>query len=177
MDITSRFVSIITAKHSIPKQSSLIHDWLGFKCTHATSIKLGNYIETFLNQSVQCNVKCLLPDGEHIVAANQTHQIDHLMIDNDEQLWHLELKCNLTLDRGKKRDVVNREQVITDALSTQTGSNVKSCVFCPFIDDSKTTKGLGYIMGMKEFITKFNPDFTLKEFKLLGQNPAIHSVL
>mgnify|MGYP003657729314 CR=1 FL=1 len=177
MTLTERFISIATKKDTIPKKSSLIHDWLGFKCTHSTSIRLGNYIETLFNQSVQCNLKCLLPDGEHIQANNQTHQIDHLMIDTDEQIWQLELKCNLTLDRGKKRDVVSREAVITEALSKQLESTIKSCVFCPFIEDSKTISSLGYIMGMKEFISRFNPDFTLTEFKLLGKNPAIHSVL
>ena len=36
------------------------------------------------------------------------HQVD-LLLAKDEVIYHREIKCNLDLDRGKKRDVLYRE--------------------------------------------------------------------
>jgi len=178
MALTERFIAIATKTKSTAKKSSLIHQWLGFPCSQSVSIRIGNYIEEFINQSIkERNIKCVLDNNQTITIDNHIHQIDHLIQTDDGEIWHLEAKSNLDLDRGKKRDVVNRDLIITEALSSLIGVNVTSCIFCPFIDDSKQSPSLGYIMGMKEFISKFKPDFTLSEFKLLGSNPAIHSVL
>lgn len=175
--LSDHFISIATAKHKPAKKSSLIHGWLGFKCSQSTSIRIGYYIEELINRLTPGNIKCVLEDNNTIVYNNQVHQIDHLIQDNDGTIWHLEAKSNTDLDRGKKRDIAQREQQITEALTKLIGQPVESCILCPFIEDSKETSGLGHIMGMKEFISKFNPNFTLSEFNQLGKNPAIHSVL
>lgn len=175
--LSNHFINIATTRKTSVKKSSLIHDWLGFKCSQSASIRIGNYIEQLINERVSDNVKWMLDDNGTIIVDGKQHQVDHLLVDTDNTIWHLEAKCNLDLDRGKKRDVSFRETVITDALSKLTGQAVKSCVFCPLIEDSKQTSGLGYVMGMKEFISKFNPTFTLSEFNQLGKDPAIHSVL
>ena len=177
MPLSDHFISIATAKRRPAKKSSLIHEWLGFKCSQSTSIRIGNYVEELINKLTPGNIKCVLEDNNTIVYNNQVHQIDHLIQDDDGNIWHLEAKSNIDLDRGKKRDVVMREQLITEALTKLIGQPVKSCVLCPFLEDSKDTTDLGYIMGMKEFISKFRPEFTLSEFNQLGKNPAIHSVL
>jgi hypothetical protein len=174
-----RFIAIATKKSTKAKQSSLIHQWLGFPCSQSASIRLGNYIEEFINQSVgDRNIKsAILDDGETITADGQVHQVDHLIQSENGDIYHLEAKCNLDLDRGKKRDVVTRDAIITKELTKVIGTDVKCAVFCPLMEESKTTTDLGYIMGMREFVSLFRPDFTLTEFNQLGKSPAIHSVL
>ena len=116
---------------------------------------MGYYLETLINETVPGNVKVLLSNGETIVVDGSEHQVDHLFQTEDGQIYHLEMKTNLELDRGKKRDVRHREEVITRGLVELIGQPVKSCVFCPLMEDSRSVSGLGDVMGLREFVALF----------------------
>ena len=84
-----------------------------------------------------------------------------------------ELKCNLDLDRGKKRDVRTREHIILTGLRKKFDEPIDACVFCPFLQTSREVSGLGIVEGLHRFITRFNLDITIEEFKSLGRDEQI----
>lgn len=159
------------------RKSSLLHDWLGKQCSHSLSIRLGLIIEKFINS--QLGDKNILSsiDGGKFVFNDEEHQIDHLIQTEQGYIFTLETKLNTDLDRGKKRDIRQREERIEQGLTKEFGCEINSRIFNPLSDESFDCPGLGYVMGMKEFILKFQPSFTLIEFKALGKNPQVHTAL
>lgn len=154
-----------------------MYEWLGKQCSHSLSIRLGLIIEKFINSQLgETNILSSI-DGGKFTYKGEQHQIDHLIYTREGYYFTLETKLNTDLDRGKKRDIRQREEVIEQGLSELFGSQVNSRIFNPLSDLSFDCPGLGYIMGMEEFILKFNPSFTLEEFKALGKNPQVHSAL
>ena len=168
-------------KHeSKPRLSSPIKQWLGRDIPQSLSIRIGNYIEDFFIE-LTCGYGILnelvLKNGQRLINwDNSWHQVD-LLLAKDEVIYHREIKCNLDLDRGKKRDVRNRETIIVDELVAKYEAPIDSCVFCPFLDTSREVSGLGRVEGLDEFINNFDVDLTVEEFKELGRNEQIHRAL
>ena len=165
---------------SKPRLSSPIKQWLGRDIPQSLSIRIGNYIEDFFIE-LTCGYGILnelvLKNGQRLINwDNSWHQVD-LLLAKDEVIYHREIKCNLDLDRGKKRDVLHREDCITKALVEKYEAPIDSCVFCPFIDTSREVSGLGRVEGLAEFIDNFDVDLTVEEFKELGRNELIHEAL
>jgi hypothetical protein len=158
-----------------PKLSSRIKQWLGRDIPQSLSIRIGNYIEAFfaeLTKTYSILDELEVRNGQRgIVYDNQFHQVDLLLRINNV-IYHREIKCNLDLDRGKKRDVIYRETCIVSALEQKYQLPVDSCVFSPFIDTSQDVSE-----GLTEFIDNFNVAMTLDEFKQLGRNEQIHRAL
>lgn len=178
MSSLSDFLDIIEESNkNKPRQDSLIFGWLGKRCSHSLSIRLGLIIEKFINS--QLGKKNILSsiDGGKFVFNGEHHQIDHLIQIEQGRIFTLETKLNTKLDRGKKRDIRHREKRIAQGLTEKFGCEVISYIFNPLSDKSYEEPCLGYVMGMQEFILKFQPSFTLIEFKALGKNPQIHTAL
>jgi len=163
-----------------PKLSSRIKQWLGRDIPQSLSIRIGNYIEAFfaeLTKTYSILNELEVRNGQRgIVYDNQFHQVDLLLRINNV-IYHREIKCNLDLDRGKKRDVIYRETCIVSALEQKYQLPVDSCVFSPFIITSQDVSGLGKVEGLAEFIDNFNIEMTVDEFKQLGRNEQIHRAL
>ena len=163
------------------KKSSLIKQWLGIDISQSLSIRIGNYLEEFFVQLVD-DISILsdlqLRDSQRVIERDgEYHQVD-LLLRIDDTIYHREIKCNLDLDRGKKRDVIYREECIVAALQWKyPGYTIDSAVFCPFLDTSREVSGLGKVEGLAEFIDTFNVDLTVDEFKELGRNEQIHRTL
>ena len=118
-----------------------------------------------------------LHNGQYVIAhKEELHQVD-LLLAKDEVIYHREIKCNLDLDRGKKRDVLYREDCIVEALIAKYEAPIDSAVFCPFLDTSREVSGLGKVEGLTEFIDNFDVDLTVEEFKELGKDEQIHRAL
>ena len=163
-----------------PRLSSPIKQWLGRDIPQSLSIRIGNYIEDFFIE-LTCGYGILTDlqqrNGQYVIAYKEEfHQVD-LLLAKDEVIYHREIKCNLDLDRGKKRDVLYREDRILLALIAKYEAPIDSCVFCPFLDTSRDVSGLGKVEGLSEFIDNFDVDLTVEEFKQLGRNEQIHSAL
>ena len=92
-------------------------------------------------------------------------------------IFHREIKCNLDLDRGKKRDTLNREVQIVKALQARFMRPVNSCIFSPFLDKSRKISGLGIVEGLPEFLALFDATMTVEEFKALGRSPQVYNAL
>ena len=183
MNLETTFAQILTAKPvSKPKQSSLIKEWLGTAdVPQYLSIRIGNYLEELFN-TVLGNLSILselsLKGKQRIITFNgEDHQVDILAcIDN--VIYHRELKANTDLDRGKKRDVLRREQSIFAALTQKyPDCIIDSCVFCPFYDTSRQISGLGKVEGLADFINTFNLDISVEQFKAVGKSEQIHKLL
>ena len=163
-----------------PRLSSRIKQWLGRDIPQSLSIRIGNYIEAFfteLTETYSILDELNVRNGQRgIVYENQFHQVD-LLLRIDNVIYHREIKCNLDLDRGKKRDVIYREACIVSALQAIYQLPVDSCVFSPFITTSQDISGLGKVEGLTEFINNFNVDMTVVEFNELGRNEQIHRAL
>ena len=165
-----------------PKKSSLIKEWLGTKdVPHYLSIRLGNYLEllfnTILGPSNILNDLSIVRKQSVLRYNSEEHQVDILARINNT-IYHRELKTNTDLDRGKKRDTRRREKAIYAALVEKyPDCQIDSCVFCPFIDTSRQISGLGKVEGLADFITTFNLDITIEEFKALGKLEKIHNLL
>ena len=165
---------------SKPRLSSPIKQWLGRDIPQSLCIRIGNYIEDFFVElTTGCGIlKDLdLRNGQYgLIYKDEFHQVD-LLLAKDEVIYHREIKCNLDLDRGKKRDVLYREDCIVEALIAKYEAPIDSAVFCPFIDTSRDVSGLGRVEGLTEFIDNFDVDLTVEEFKELGRNEQIHRAL
>ena len=142
MSIVSLLTAVITHKRKSEKpakKSSLIKQWLGTDVSQSLSIRIGNYLEDFFNQLV-VDISILsdleLRDGQRVIKRDsEYHQVD-LLVQIDDTIYHREIKCNLDLDRGKKRDVIYREECIVAALQCKySGFDIDSAVFCPFLDN------------------------------------------
>ena len=159
------------------KKSSLVHDWLGKHCSQSLSIRIGLIIEKFINSQLgDKNILSSIDEGK-FVFNDEEHQIDHLIQTEQGYIFTLEAKLNTDLDRGKKRDIRQREERIEQGLTKEFGCEITSRIFNPLSDESFECPGLGYVMGMEEFILKFQPKFTLEEFKALGKNQQVHTAL
>ena len=148
---------------------------MGQDIPQSLCIRIGNYLESFFNELIPNNALELLDkhNGMYgIWVDDEFHQIDHF-IRTDGGLHMRELKCNLDLDRGKKRDVRTREHTIVTALRIKFDEPVDACVFCPFLKISREVSGLGIVEGLHRFITRFNLDLSVEEFMALGRNEQI----
>ena len=163
-----------------PRLSSPIKQWLGRDIPQSLSIRIGNYIEDFFVQLTGWYGilhELQKQGGQYVIAFNEEfHQVD-LLLAKDEVIYHREIKCNLDLDRGKKRDVLYREDCIVEALIAKYEAPIDSAVFCPFLDTSREVSGLGKVEGLTEFIDNFDVNLTVEEFKELGRDEQIHRAL
>ena len=158
------------------KKSSLIKEWLGKDVSQSLSIRMGLYLEKFFNELIgDNNLLPLFPQGM-MEYNGELHQIDILCRVNDT-IYTREIKCNLDLDRGKKRDVVRREELISQGLMSLFEEDVDSCLFNPFIDDTIEVSGLGKVEGLRDFISNLQLPLTVEEFKQIGLSDELHSVL
>ena len=179
-DLFQRIIHSRRRHEKEPRLSSPIKQWLGRDIPQSLSIRIGNYIEDFF-QELTCGYGILtdleLRNGQYqIDYQGSWHQID-LLLAKDEVIYHREIKCNLDLDRGKKRDVNRREQLIVDALVCKYEAPIDSAVFCPFLDSSREISGLGRVEGLQNFIDNFDVNLTVEEFKAIGRDEQIHRAL
>jgi hypothetical protein len=176
MDYTATFCSIIAnANQSKPKKSSHLKEWLGIEISQSQSIRFGKYLETFFNTLIG-EYSLIQPGTEfRVTYNNEEHQLD-ILAKIDDTIFTRELKANLDLDRGKKRDVLRREEAITSALEEMYNLPVDSRVFCPFITTQKVS-GLGLVEGLEDFISTFKLNITPKEFNDLGKSEQLHRLL
>lgn len=160
--------------------SSPIKQWLGRDIPQSLSVRLGNYIEDFFVELTSTDGLLSSLDrvsGKYGVSYNnQFHQID-LLVDGESVVYHREIKCNLDLDRGKKRDTLQRELDICEGLHQMFEVPIDSAIFCPFLDTSREISGLGTVEGLTEFIDTFGVNLTVEEFKELGRDEQIHRAL
>ena len=161
------------------KKSSLIAQWLGKSIPQSLSIRIGNYLETYFNTLIGENNLLHTLDtyrgNKGVWVDNEFHQVD-IFACIDGQLIARELKTNLDLDRGKKRDVLKREEAVKRGLSERYNEPVDTRIFSPFIETSEVN-GLGIVEGLAEFIDNFNLDITVDEFTLIGKNHQVHQLL
>ena len=183
MNLECTFAQIITNRTtSKPKQSSHIQEWLGTPdVPHYLSIRIGNYLEALFNTLLaELSILSELPlKGKQriITYNNEDHQVD-IVARIGSAIYHRELKANTNLDRGKKRDVLRREQSIAKALADRyPGCVIDSCVFCPFFDTSREVSGLGKVEGLADFIDTFGLNISIEEFISLGKSEQIHKLL
>ena len=106
------------------RQSSLIAPWLGIKRTPAGfSQRVGNYLEDLLALDLGEKNKLILTDYKRgrnsmITHNGSNHQIDLLAIPSNWDVYkinliiHREIKSNIEVDAGKKRDILFRDEQI-----------------------------------------------------------------
>ena len=177
------FVSIIDKcreNETAPKLSSKIKQWLGRDISQSLCIRIGNYLEPLFRQvtSTEDDLKQLdeFDNYRGIWSDNEFHQIDFIKI-TPSCVFQREIKTNLDLDRGKKRDTLKREVQIVKALQAKFMRPVNSCIFSPFLDKSRKTSGLGIVEGLPEFLALFDATITVEEFKALGRSPQVYNAL
>ena len=177
------FVSIIDKcrkSETKPKLSSKIKQWLGKDIPQSLCIRIGNYLEPLFHQvtGTEDDLKQLdeFDNYRGIWYDNEFHQIDFIKI-TPSCIFHREIKCNLDLDRGKKRDTLNREVQIVKALQAKFMRPVNSCIFCPFLDKSRKISGLGIVEGLPEFLALFDATMTVEEFNALGRSSQVYEAL
>lgn len=171
------------------RQSSLIAPWLGIKRTPAGfSQRVGNYLEDLLALDLGEKNKLILTDykigrNSMITHNGSNHQIDLLAIPSNWEVYkinliiHREIKTNIEVDAGKKRDILFREEQIKQWLESN-GFEYNSGIFCPFFyDKGKKVSGLGWVDGMEWYVETFNPGWTVQDFKDLGRDPEVHRAL
>ena len=166
-----------------PKQASPLARWLGINRTPpGMSQKLGNHLEDFF--SALMGEENFLPRLDLIPSTamrgvqheGEWHQVDLLALRAGNFITR-EMKVNLQLDRGKKRDTVARDKCITAALEA-TGATVDGGIFCPFLLQSKEVGGLGWVSGLDWFCATFpQSGITPADFIALGRSPVIHQLL
>lgn len=153
------------------RKSSLLKEWLGRDISQSQSIRFGNYLEQFFNALIPDS---LIGDDEYRVTYNgEQHQVDILAI-IDGVVYTREMKLNVDMDRGKKRDVLSREHAITKALEEQFGLPVNNKVMCPFFINNTKVSGLGEVEGLTEFLKTFKIDITVEEFINMGKCNELH---
>ncbi len=162
-----------------PRLTSPIKQWLGRDCSQSICVRMGNFIEEYFNQLLPGNIRedLTLHNAQWCIYwDNDWHQVD-LLCRKDTCIYHREIKCNLTLGHGPKRDIRRREQSIVAALEDKYKLRVDSAVFCPFITRSRFVSNLGMIEGLQEFIDKFDIKLTVDEFQQLGSDRHVQNVL
>lgn len=119
----------------------------------------------------------MIGDNEFRVTYNgEQHQVDVLAI-IDGVVVTREVKLNVEMDRGKKRDVLSREHAITKALEEQFGLPVDNKVMCPFFINNTKVSGLGEVEGLTEFLKTFKIDMTVEQFMAMGKSDELHTVI
>jgi hypothetical protein len=172
MDKTPLLCSIIAnSNQSKGRKSSLLKEWLGRDISQSLSIRFGYYLEQFFNALIPDS---LIGDNEFRVVYNgEQHQVDVLAI-IDGVVVTREVKLNVEMDRGKKRDVLSREHAITKALEEQFGLPVDNKVMCPFFINNTKVSGLGEVEGLTEFLKTFKIDMTVEQFIEMGKSNELH---
>lgn len=146
-------------------------EWLGRDISQSLSIRFGYYLEQFFNALIPDS---LIGDNEFRVVYNgEQHQVDVLAI-IDGVVVTREVKLNVEMDRGKKRDVLSREHAITKALEEQFGLPVDNKVMCPFFINNTKVSGLGEVEGLTEFLKTFKIDMTVEQFIEMGKSNELH---
>ena len=169
---------------SAPKKRSPLAEWLGIERTPpGMSQKLGNHLEEFFSRLMgdenALGVLDIIPGTQMpgIQHEGEWHQVD-LLAQRGSNFITREMKVNLQLDRGKKRDTLARDEHIAEALSDLELGGVDNGIFCPFLLKSKQVGGLGWVSGLDWFCETFpQSGLTPEAFLALGKSPAIHSLL
>ena len=162
-----------------PRLTSPIKQWLGRDCSQSICVRMGNFIEEYFNQLLPHNLRedLTLHNAQWCVYWDDDwHQVD-LLCRAHGIIYHRELKCNLTLGHGPKRDIRRREQAIVAALEDKYKLQVNSAVFCPFLPRSRFVAQLGMIEGLQEFIDTFDIDLTVDQFQQLGSDREVQYAL
>ena len=170
--------------HSTPKRTSPIAQWLGVSRTPpGMSQKLGNHLEEFFSR-LMCkenaiDILDIIPGTQMrgIYHKGEWHQVD-ILAQRGNNFITREVKTNLQLDRGKKRDTLARDKHITEALKQLQIGEVDNGIFCPFLANSKEVGGLGYVNGIEWFCEMFPQSHLTPElFSSIGKSPVIHNLL
>ena len=147
--------------------------------TQSQCVRMGIYIEEFFNQILPNNIReqLELHNSQWCIHWDDDwHQVD-LLSRIDDVIYFRELKCNVTLGHGPKRDIRNRERSIIEALKDKYHLPVNSAVFCPFLPRSRFVAQLGMIEGLQEFIDTFDIKLTVDEFQQLGSDSDVQDAL
>jgi hypothetical protein len=166
------------------RKSSLIAPWLGIERTPpGLSQRVGNYIENLLALDMGEQNKLHMTDFKKgrdfmITHNGSNHQIDMLAMPSDWVKWkrylHREIKTNTDLDRGKKQNTLDREEVIKQWMESK-GWEYDSGIFCPFFyGKGKKVGKLNWVDGLEWYIETFKPSWTVQDFKDLGRDPDVH---
>ena len=166
-----------------PKKASPLAQWLGIERTPpGMSQKLGNHLEEFFSRLMgdenALDTLEIIPGTQMpgICHDGEWHQVDLLARRGDKFITR-EMKVNLQLDRGKKRDTVNRDECIAEALGNRL-PGVDNGIFCPFLEKSKNVGGLGWVSGIDWFCEAFpQSGLTPEAFLAMGKSKAVHKAL
>ena len=178
------YVSILSLSLDNEKRnSSLINSFydISSNSSQSLSIKTGNVIEKFFNQVIEESTVVTQLLKELDFKKNNyyigEHQIDLLfMLDNI--IYHREIKTNLELDNGKKRDIINREKEIITLLSNKYPSyTVNSGILNPLLASDHKEAKLGTINSVSWICNIIQAPFTPEEFLLLGKHIKIQTLL
>ncbi len=189
MSLKENFLSVLETYNTKKdaRQSSLIAPWLGIDRTPpGLSQRVGNYLEDLFSLDMGEQNKLHMTDFKKnrnfmITHNGSNHQIDMLAMPSDWIKWkrylHREIKTNTDLDRGKKRDTVDREEAIKQWMESK-GWEYDSGIFCPFLyGKGKKVGTLEWVDGLEWYIETFKPSWTVQDFKDLGRDPEVHRAL
>lgn len=176
-----------TYKRTVPKEKdvSRIKMWLGHDVTNSVSIKVGGIIENIFKKALG-DAWCMdLLDatkkrGRYFIKG---HEID-LCACIGNTLIVREMKTNLNLDSGKKRDMNIREKSIVDALKDLGLGDVDANgLFNPFfMGYSKPDSSFGTVYGLTWFINTFKDysdldDLNCEDFIQYGRSDELFNML
>lgn len=181
---------VIEQQVKTARKSSKIKEWLGREISQSGVIKLGNILENLFNSYLIHNKKSMLHTLQKCASGHcitdkegNTHQVDIYALLDDGTYVTLEMKCNLDLDRGKKRDVMNRERAIFNTLSDALGDvDIISGIFNPFFyeEQPKRLNWEGenvYLYGLPWLIENLELPFSVEDFQELGKSTNLKECL
>jgi len=182
---------VIEQQKKTVRKSSKIKEWLGREVSQSTVIKLGTLLEDLFNSYLIYSGKSMLHTlndckGKRCVQDEDgnNHQVDIYAQIDDKTYATFEMKCNLDLDRGKKRDVIRREETIFNALSKQLDDDVDiiSGIFNPFHYEEEPKElfweGTSiYLYGLPWIIDNLDLPFSMEDFIELGKSEQLKECL
>ena len=177
------FSILSTSLDNEKRSSSLIDSFYDIPPNNSQSlrIKTGNIIEKFFNQVIEESiiVTQLLKEldfkkNNHYIGE---HQVDLLFL-LDNVIYHREMKTNLDLDSGKKRDILNRQEEIAILLSNKYPNyTINSGILNPLEPSDYKEGKLGTINGISWICDIIQAPFTPEEFLLLARHSKIQTIL
>jgi len=177
------FSILSTSLDNEKRNSSLINSFydISSNSSQSLSIKTGNVIEKFFNQVIEESTIVTQLLKELNFKKNNyyigEHQVDLLFL-LDNVVYHREIKTNLDLDNGKKRDIINREKEIVILLSNKYPNyTINSGILNPLLVSDHKEGKLGTINGINWICDIIQAPFTSEEFLLLGRHSKIQTIL